>query len=519
MQILPSPIAIKPTVRSTGQSRWLTWCLALSIGSTLLLGLMRLPEPLWGDQALFLVGGQAIRDGALLYRDFWDLKQPGIYGLFALAGSLFGFTGIGIHVVDLLWMGALGLVLWRTQQSALSRSWIAALLPWLCVGTYFAVIDSRQQFQVESLVGLPLYLCVWFNVQAAQQPAKRWRWLMLSGIMASVVLLMKLVYLPMMVAFWLVYVGHRVGKQHQPLLPTLWQTSWPITIGMALPLLPVLGYWWATNTLDLALYTQLQHPAKMLRALPGKPLGHLLRAIGWAILRFWPMIGLASYAVWRQRQRLNLWTMQLIVWIGLGLGMILAQSQSWWSYHFLLLLVPISVLAAHGLDELLKIQRRRQLARGLVALAIGSLVVLNLRAATDMTQIMVRSGLPLTPTAQLQYQTIKSSLYREAVQEVALIQRPAALPGKIYVIGNPLFYLLAGRSQAVPLIGWIPELMLPEQWQQLIDQLTAAKPNYIYSNRDDTRYFHPSYQKFLDEHYFAAQTSEFGIWHQIKPTQ
>jgi Dolichyl-phosphate-mannose-protein mannosyltransferase len=516
MQTLPPPIGIASIFRAVGQRRWVTGATRLAIAMTLLLGLMRLPEPLWGDQALFVVGGQAIRDGALLYRDFWDVKQPGIYGLYALAGSLWGFNSVGVHLADLLWMGLLGLVLWQTQKSTFSRSWIAALLPWLCAGTYFAVIDSRQQMQVESLVGLPIYLTIWCNVQAARQPEKRWRWLMLSGVAAGVVLLLKLVYLPLLAALWLVYLLHQVVGQRLAPLPTLWQTSWPLAIGLALPLLPVMIGWIANGTLDIAAYTQLQHPTKMLQNLPRKPLMHLVVALQWAVMRFWPIILLAACGLRHIRRSLNLLTLQLLVWLGLGLAMIVAQSQSWWTYHLVLLLVPISLLAGYGLEALLTVKRGRKLARWVVLLTIGGLAVMNVMAVVDMGTIMVRSGLPFAPAQQLQYQLQKSPLYTEGVQEVALLQSPGALPGKIYVLGNPLLYLLSHRPQAVPLNGWIAEILLPEQWQQLIQQLTLAQTPYVYSNREADRYLSPSFVEFLNQRYTAVQKSEFGTWYQIK---
>ncbi len=530
MQTAHPPIVQSPPAPAAQRSLCPTWVIALTIGSTILLGLMRLPEPLWGDQALFLVGGQAIRDGAMLYRDFWDLKQPGIYGLYALAGSLFGFNAVGAHLVDYIWMGTLALVLRSTLKQTFQRSAIADLLPWLCVGTYFAVIDSRQQMQVESLVGLPIYLAIWCNIQAAQQPEKRWRWLMLSGIAGGVVLLFKLVYLPLLCALWLVYLVHQVRRSRrlpwgtlgqaawQPMARVLWQTTWPLAIGLMLPLLPVIAYWAATQTLDMAFYTQFQHPPKMLQGLPTKPIQVLIVALGWAVVRFFPLVLLTGYALAQMRQRLNLLTTQLVVWLVLGLAMIAAQGQSWWTYHFLLLLVPVSVLAAYGLDRLLAVQRglKQRLARRMVFFCVSWLVLLNLWAIADMGQIMTRSGLPLTPASQLQYQVLKAPLYNALAKDMEFLKQPGRLPGDIYVIGNPVAYVLAERQQAVPLIGWISELFLPDQWRQLIGQLSVAKPNYIYVMREHDHLVNPMFRQFLATHYGVAQTLDFGTWYQVK---
>ena len=54
---------------------------------------IHLPYPFAGDQALFLLGAAALDRGEVLYVDFWDIKQPGIYLFFWLTAApvwLFG---------------------------------------------------------------------------------------------------------------------------------------------------------------------------------------------------------------------------------------------------------------------------------------------------------------------------------------------------------------------------------------------------------------------------------------------
>jgi hypothetical protein len=75
------------------------------------LGLIHLPYPFGGDQALFLLGAAALDRGEVLYVDFWDNKQPGIYFFFWLAGHLFGFSEAGVHLLELLWQALLAIVL------------------------------------------------------------------------------------------------------------------------------------------------------------------------------------------------------------------------------------------------------------------------------------------------------------------------------------------------------------------------------------------------------------------------
>jgi hypothetical protein len=487
-----------------------------AISTIFVLGLMRLPEPLWGDQALFLIGGEAIHNGAILYRDFWDVKQPGIYGLYALAGSLFGFNEVGIHLMDLLWMLGLALALRVTLAQAFSRPWIAQILPWIAVGSYFAAIDPRQQMQVESLVGLPMYLAVWFCLRATQQPDQRWRWLMLSGIMGGLVLLLKLIYLPLLVAFWFIYLVYCVMRRREAFLPALWQTTWPLFLGLMLPIVPVMVYWWATGTLGEALYTMLQHPPKMIQALPRKPVSALLMAMFWFVRKFLPLIILSGIAIGYSVRRLDLLTTQMVTWLGLGFGLLLAQSQSWWNYHFLFFLVPLSVLSARGLDQLLQTKQPifKTWSKACISVCLGGLVVMNAIAIVWMGGLMMRSGFDLSPEGQQRYQVMASSRYGEVVQETAFLHEGMSLSGDIYVLGDPIFYVLGDRAQAVAKLGWIPEMFLPEQWITLVAQLDQAKPPYIFVETAYREFIPNQVEQFLANQYRPLKQSELGIWYQ-----
>ncbi|HAP37289.1 TPA: hypothetical protein DCQ19_00195, partial [Candidatus Shapirobacteria bacterium] len=63
--------------------------------SVLFFILLRVPslyEPNWyGDEGIYLVLGQAIRKGLLLYRDIHDNKPPLLYYAAALSQNVFGF--------------------------------------------------------------------------------------------------------------------------------------------------------------------------------------------------------------------------------------------------------------------------------------------------------------------------------------------------------------------------------------------------------------------------------------------
>ena len=407
-----------------------------------LLSVLRLPEPLWGDQALFMVGGEAIRNGAVLYRDFWDVKPPGIFGVYALAGTLFGFNEIGMHGFDALWMGALGLTLRLTLARYFVRSWIAILLPWMAIGLYLSVIQPNDQMQVESLVGLPIYTLVCCTWMAVQQPEKRSRWLFLSGVAGGVVLLFKLIFLPLIAGFWMVYLLHGLVRQRQSVVVAVGHLLVPVAVGLLMPIGPVMICWASQGLLGEVYDTLIKLPPRMVGELPSKPLSEFIGTFVSWLKRSFPLLVLASLAGAKLWKRMDFLMMQMVVWLGLGLMVISVQTLSWWAYHFFLLLVPMAVLAGKGIAVALQSDRPRW-GRFVVLMSLLVLLILNVRAITKTGYAMARSGLPTNPENLLAYQKRMSPLYPSLSEQVQWVNEPGRVPGPIYVIGNPTLYVLS----------------------------------------------------------------------------
>ena len=48
------------------------------------------------------MGAEQWLSGHVYFRDFWDLKPPGIHLFDLIGGALFGFDEVGIHLFELL---------------------------------------------------------------------------------------------------------------------------------------------------------------------------------------------------------------------------------------------------------------------------------------------------------------------------------------------------------------------------------------------------------------------------------
>jgi hypothetical protein len=89
------------------------------------------------DQGIFAAVGRAIRDGGVPYRDAWDFKPPGIYFLYALAGT----PTSGIR-----WLEACGLISLVAACARISRFYLGDLRPGLVGGALAIVTYVRLEF-------------------------------------------------------------------------------------------------------------------------------------------------------------------------------------------------------------------------------------------------------------------------------------------------------------------------------------------------------------------------------------
>ncbi|MGI8495565.1 MAG: hypothetical protein ACR2L1_09680, partial [Pyrinomonadaceae bacterium] len=185
---------LKPTVISL-----------LTLITVALIAVWKLFETFAGDQAMFVVYAAEINRGALLYRDIWDLKQPGIFLFYLAGGKLFGFNEFGIHLFELFYWLAFSVILSVSLKKYFRNAVFASLTPLLTVGVYYAVCGSWHLTQVEGLVGFPLYLTLWAAIRSLQiqKRTNRFAFLCLSGIAGAVVLVFKLILLPIIGLFWL----------------------------------------------------------------------------------------------------------------------------------------------------------------------------------------------------------------------------------------------------------------------------------------------------------------------------
>ncbi|MEA5606196.1 glycosyltransferase family 39 protein [Nostoc sp. UHCC 0252] len=481
-----------------------------------IIGVIHLPFPFSGDQALFTTGALEMQQGKVLYRDFWDLKQPGIYYFYFLAGTLFGFSEIGIHIFELIYMVLFSIILQLTLKPYFRHQTIASLVPLLTVGTYYVSSYHRQLTQVEGLVGFPLFLCLWLTYESFSCEGKpRFFQLLLSGLMGGIVLIFKLIFLPILIGFWLTVLLHSVLIKHHKFKENIIEVLLPIFIGVLFPILGVVSYFASVDSLAIVYKTFFVYPSQVV-ASGDFSIYKLLFGTAWFLKSFVTLILLAIVAVnVSLRQSKNLLTLLFVVWFIFGLAIIFLQTRSLWSYHYLLLFVPTGILAAKGLDILW--QPFKESNSRLIKILIPILFLLPLLFNLQSKIVaLVQNNFALTKDTQLQYQAAFRKDYPSLRSEVEFLSQPESLAGEIFVAGDPSIYYLSGRTQATSLNAWSLELFLPEQWPQLLKELDSSKPPYIFildNYQSLIRKEFPKILELIDERYRILSKSNDGIWY------
>jgi len=498
----------------------------LVIALVILIGLVHLPYPFHGDQALFTVGASKISRGALLYRDFWDLKQPGIFGFYLLAGTLFGFSEVGIHAFELFYMVVFSVVLLITLKSYFKSPAIASLVPLLTVGMYYGVSRDWHLTQVEGLVGFPMFLSLWFASQYSRRKGRGALQVFLSGFMGGLVLLFKFLFFPILISFWLTMLIDAVAQKHEQLLGALIRISVPVILGLLFPLAIMIGYFAWFDILNLLNHTFFEYPARAVAELPGHHIGFIKEGFLWWLSGFTPLTAFAFvWAYASLNKRIELLTANFGLWLVLGLCVIFLQRHSWWEYHYLLLFVPLGVLAAKGLDVLWERIKETNPSlsygknRMAVVLGVALLFSPILVSLVSKSLSVARAGFALRKEQRLKYQSKISEHYKTAMTEVAFLSEPDSLPGDIYICGNPVYYYLSGRNQAIAINGWSINLLLPEQWAQLTNQLAEVLPPYIFAdtlNAELIFKLSPQTSRFIEENYRVLRRSDAGTWYVLQ---
>jgi hypothetical protein len=483
--------------------------------------LVHLPFPFSSDQAYSTQVADALRHGDVLYRDVWDVRQPGIF-LFFLAGSVLRRGEVGVHIVEAVWMLAFAVVLQRRLRGRFAHGWLAPCVPLFTVVAYWAAATRSELTQVEALVGFPLFVaCTGLADIRDRAPSRASLWM--TGLAAAGVAYIKLLYLPIVVAVWAIAaLDLRRADDRRPVA----RTVVPVLGGFLLPLGAGAVYAIANGIVGDVYWTFVEFPPKQ-RALDLRDAHRLRLALryvwvyfGWAL----PLVALALARFPRDRRhppRLDRVALALTVWLVVGTGLLLGQT--WGPYQFQLLVVPLGVLAAFGVDRLLLLHRdtrspasttARRVAWWTAALAIAVLALVPLRPLVAKTLSFVRDDATLTASGRRAFEEKYAPYYPVARRSVAFLRAPGAVAGPIHVMGQAELQYFSGRAMAGPVSGQTVEQLDGKLWRTTRDELHVAR--YLFLSdfyRDLTRQRSPVTARQIERDFCRLDRAADGWWY------
>ncbi len=427
-----------------------------SIVASAILGLANLQTPFWGDQALLSLVSRMVDDGAVLYRDIWDVKQPGIYAFYWLGGRLFSFSELGPHLLELIYLFASAWFIWHAIRDRYTTRWVAGLIPLATVGWYYAVAPVMHLTQVESLIGPLIFISVWLLWRGGTARTIG------AGLAGGMVLYLKLIYAPLLLVLWVITLRNSDAKLREGL-----RALGQIAIGLLIAATPFLVWILANDMWDRVWFTFVTYPREV-GTFSNRSLRRLVADSGQFAALYLPLGLLAIYAMWARRR--DPLVKVLTTWIIAGTLTYLAQL--WWGYYLQVLLIPIGLLALEGVDDLVSTPRRWH--RGWIAVAALALLPTLFTVGTkalDLGQHSFGIG-----DSKHEWQAAAHPDYKRILAD---IDHLAAGTDPIYILGDPAYYVLSDRNQAPPVNGWSPEVWTDQLWVEIQEGIVAEQPEFI----------------------------------------
>lgn len=483
--------------------------------------------PMDGDQALFHLGAQTLADGGVYYRDFWDIKQPGIYWFYQAGEALTG-SEAGPRLLEALLVLAAGALLHRRLTRVHAHPITQVVGPLLLFTPYLLLAYRGGVGQVEGLA-VPLLLAHVVLTGLLDDPDDRltggvtWcvalPWLV-AGLTAGTLAVLKTMYvvlpLTLLAGALVVLLRRRAGAGAVLARLTCY------AVGAAVPLGATLAYLLAHDVLGVGWYTSITLPRQIatLDSLhqPGTLEYLLTTAARYLCL---PVLGtlvairaVASSPGLRRR------------WAPAGATMLLAAAvftacvatQYLTGRRLLTYAVLLGLPALLGVDVMARRWREPRVVTAALAVAcVAALAASQGVVALARTASIVRPA--LDPAAADDFAETMSG--RDAAALAAPVSGLVGPGSGIYVLGDPRIYRRLDARQAVPIMGWSSEFLTPPIWRELEREFACARPAYVFV--DDfsapyVRYGAPGLLATLRADYVVAASPDGGTWWERRGT-
>jgi hypothetical protein len=526
-----------------------------------LLAIFHVFSPFSGDSAFFYAGAKILSNDLLLYRDFWDIKQPGIFYFYYLGGTLFSFTEAGIYLFELVYWFCFSVAAVYLAKSLklFKNNILYHLIPLFTVGIYLALSTQTDKAQIEILVSAPLILSV--LLLSKYEKEKVILPYFIIGILFSVILFLKIPFVVMLGCLTLYHI-YRVIRLKVTLKIFVINKLIPALVGfLILPVIYTIGIY-KNGTINEVFETFFVIPYNMVGTTPEKHAGAFLERFGRYIAFTFPLGVMSILVILSEAKKNNSFVHMMTVLI-LSSLLVIYLHYFKWAYYYQLFLFPFAFLSLIYIDRYreFNVLKSKLLIIGLVAFIVFVVYVYSSKFTDFFPKLLIVplgtvlffligikkisdkklwvtfifvcmfavtigkfllvsytfvSNFDLKHGVGDGYKDFYNPEYSILKKESEIIKNDTS-NYKIYVCGNPIIYYFSNRIQAVPLGGWALEMFSDKQWQLFGQQVIENKPKYIFF---DHPYFNmitrKGYLGLIETNYNLISTSKNGNWFRLK---
>lgn len=206
----------------------------------LLSAVLRIPslfEPYWyGDEGIYLVLGQGIRKGLILYKDIHDNKPPLLYMLAAIAGNVFYF-----RLMLTIWFGVAVGFFYKLTQLLIPKKKVAATIATTLMIALTTLTEGNIA-NAEIFIVLPIIMATFMALKELKRKSEKKkiiRWAVM-GLLMSVGFLLKVPAVFDMLALFL-WVGVTQEMNGKNIFKSVWRVVsskrlWLMGLGFIVPI-------------------------------------------------------------------------------------------------------------------------------------------------------------------------------------------------------------------------------------------------------------------------------------------
>jgi len=549
---------------------------AFALASAVLAGALCLAMPFSGDQAIFTVHARQLTQGAVLYRDIFEFRQPGIFIFYAVSGQLFGFTEVGIHLFELIYWLVFSIFALVALRPYFTAAWAAPLVPIFTVVAYYCHAGVFDLTQIEILVAFPILVAWWLIDRADPGTRDGLRRYAVAGLVTAVVVLLKYLYLLIV----LVFVGYAARRALQRRVPIadVRRCVGAFVITLIVPLLGVVAYYAAHGQLGRIWWIYFEFaPNSQLtgnKSFSDLKFGARNFMIGHAPFLILAVVGCVD--AFRRRIRPQ-WDLLAGMLLWAASGSIAVLVQGWWNYKWFLFTVPLGILATAGAEVLVampaSLEKRNWLGGVLAGVAfavwgflvgapmpqiqtwlllsvvigvcagIGAellaspgghrwsvqIIAAALAVSVGLTaigpvhkfRVLMDHDFALTAEARASFQRFWNGNYA-AVDNDLVLFRAHSLPGPLHVFGDTLILFRANRTPAIPFLGHEPSSYDTRAWHEMDRDLRSTlPPNIIVDGYHASviRSRFPAIMEFIESRYKVVFVGASGTCYVLRQKQ